>query len=161
MESSILRNRYANIAAGLFGLWLVFWLVSTFIVPVTIERPGQTDISPPGWEWVDAIVGYVWFLLLSLAVASFWLVRRSGHSAAARTSWMIGGYIGFCLSYVAIFGWSAETGLLGNIITIIFSVWVGRQVSRVSAIASIPISLSTAWVFVASVYLVELLRYNR
>jgi tryptophan-rich sensory protein len=118
-----------------------------------------STVNPSAFTPPDDVIGIVWEGLFALMGTARWLLNSHAEAGASQARTRITMLIGFCLLYpfysLAIGG--AVGGLLGNLGTILLSVFTATYVWKFSKPAAFMISLVTLWVmFATAVTLSEL-----
>jgi tryptophan-rich sensory protein len=102
-------------------------------------------------SWIDAVVVYVWMVLVSLMiVAGILLFQTKG---LGKEVLLVGFMIVATLSYpLYTFGYQLLPGLIGNLLYIALVVWIVWTLYPVSHVAASLLIPPILWVSVASVY---------
>jgi ABC-type lipoprotein release transport system permease subunit len=68
--------------------------------------------------------------------------------------------IGYCLAYEPSFGRSPETGVVGNVLGAVLGLWIGIRIRNVSMFAAVASWVVALWLSIATVYLIQVLRFR-
>jgi tryptophan-rich sensory protein len=122
--------------------------------PSEMADPGSVHLQPPGY-----VIGVVWLVLFAaMGVARWLLLIKPIDTIRAQRHILF--LLLFCLAYpVYASGLKSEIiGLVGNLLTIVLSLFVVIRVSKISRLAAGLVSLVMVWVSFASFLVVEQLR---
>lgn len=111
--------------------------------------------APPGY-----VVGTVWVILFGLIGASRYLLNSAGEWAKGTKALLVGLLL-FCLAYpIYTIGFNSEfIGLLGNIATILFTVFAMYRTWKFSRAAAYLLSPIVLWVTFATILVLAELRW--
>ncbi|MFO0957870.1 MAG: TspO/MBR family protein [Isosphaeraceae bacterium] len=117
--------------------------------------------TPPGWEWADGVVGYVWVgLFVCMGLAS-WLAYRSGWPGAVRDGRLALSLLVVCMLYpVYTLGMRAIPGLVANVAVLALTCGVAALVRRSSATAAGLLAPIGLWLAVATLSMIQLVGLN-
>ncbi len=119
--------------------------------PGEMSSPGSVNLQPPGY-----VIGFVWLVLFAAMGSARWLLlTKPVDTIPARR--LILYLLLFCLSYpLYTLGLkSAVLGLLGNLLTIAFAIYVVIRVRRISPLSAALVSPVIVWVGFASFLVAE------
>jgi tryptophan-rich sensory protein len=143
----------AAVATAAFGNLLVY-------AAYRFQDAGHLRI-PPGWEWVERIVGFVWLGLFACMGAASWLAYNSGGVNAVRDGRLLIGLLLVCLLYpVYTLGMKVIPGLVANVVVLVLAVVVAVLVWPSSAAAAGLVAPVVVWIILATVYMAKLVALN-
>lgn len=123
---------------------------------------GPTHLTePPGFHWVEQIVGFVWIGLFAFMAAARWLLLRSGDPRAEFHASLVAALIVFCASYpLYTAGMKLLPGLIGNCVTVFLAGWIACRIWPSSRVASVFVAFVLVWLTIATVYVWQLVQLN-
>jgi tryptophan-rich sensory protein len=143
-----------NIGFALAVVFLTNLLILLINPSEMASPPDNYRFEPPGW-----VIGLVWtFLFAGLGLAR-WLVAGNGERPI-KSSNLVFFLLLFCAAYplFTLGLHSLVIGLIGNVATCAFALWVASLVRRRSSVATFLVSSVAAWVTFATLLIVEQLR---